>query len=104
MQIHPAAFQLKDNPRSLPFADFSAKGANQCLDVREHYASTGGRREDGFERAAVLCLHCLNDSIECYHMAISGFLIGFLNINSVTEEAGENRIRGKWQLIIRIDG
>ena len=100
MQIHPAAFQLKDNPRSLPFADFSAKGANQCLDVREHYASTGGRREDGFERAAVLCLHCLNDSIECYHMAI----FGFLNSDSVIEEAGESQIGGKWQQIIRIDG
>jgi hypothetical protein len=31
-------------------------------------------------------------------------IFGFLNSNSVTEEAGENRIRGKWQLIIRIDG
>jgi hypothetical protein len=31
-------------------------------------------------------------------------IFGFLNSDSVIEEAGESQIGGKWQQIIRIDG
>jgi hypothetical protein len=77
-------FSSKTTRDPSPSRTSPPRATNQCLDVREHGSSTGRHREDGFERAAVFCLHCLNDSMKCYHTAI----FGFLNSNSVIEGPG----------------